>query len=349
MRGQLIDPAEAIAPADVVRRMVALQAQDFGQALWAIGVRAIGARANGRGRTDALAALDRGEIVRTLPMRGTLHWVAPEDLRWMLSLTAARSLQSTATRFRQLGLDQPTFDRAEAVTHDALVGGRSLSREQFMNLMTENGISPDGQRGYHLIFYLTQRVLVCWGPTSGTQQALVLVDEWIPKTEAPDPEEALQGWAMRYFASHGPATERDFAWWTKLPLRDIRAAIQTLGDQLTTLTANGTDYLIASEALAAGIPTSVPTGVHALPGFDEYLLGYQDRTPVLDDDHAWKVVPGNNGIFFPTIVANGRIVGSWRRNAKTKLPEPDHFVEAKQTALAGFAKAAKRYERFMAS
>jgi hypothetical protein len=322
--------------------MLSLQAQDFAQALWAVGLRSRGAT-----RGDVLAALTKGEVVRTLPMRGTLHLVAAEDLRWMLALTAERSLQSAATRFARLGLDRATLDRAEQVTRDALTGGNSLSRDEFMKLLASNGISPDGQRGYHVIFYLTQLALVCWGPPRGTQQALVLVDEWIPPTPKLDRAAALESFALRYCASHGPATERDFAWWTKLTLRDVRAAIASLGPRLTTLTLDGVDYFVATEALGGGIPSASRVSVHALPGFDEYLLGYQDRLLALDAEHAWRIVPGNNGVFFPMIVSNGRIIGAWRRNPKTGSIESEHFTEANPTQLAGFARAAKRYERFL--
>jgi hypothetical protein len=340
---QRIDPVGAADVAGTVRHMLAMQAQDFAQALWAVGLRSRDAT-----RRDVLDSLARGEVVRTLPMRGTLHFVAAEDLRWMLSLTAKRSLKSAATRFARLGLDQSTLDRVEEVARVALAGGNSMSRDEFMKLLASNGIAPDGQRGYHIIFYLSQLALVCWGPPRGTQQALVLVDEWISPAPKVDRDEALESFALRYFASHGPATERDFAWWTKLTLRDVRAAIAGLGSRLTTLTLRGVDYLVATEVVDGGIPSAPRASVHALPGFDEYLLGYQDRLLVLEAEHAWRIVPGNNGMFFPMIVSAGRIIGAWRRNPKTASIVPEHFTEAKPAQLAGFARAAKRYEQFLA-
>jgi hypothetical protein len=343
LANQWIDPIGAADVADTVRHLVAMQAQDFKQALWAVGRRSPGAT-----RTDVLGALARGEVVRSLPMRGTLHFVASEDLRWILALTSERTVQSAAPRFERIGLDRATLDRAADVTRDALAGGRSLDRVEFMALLAANGIEPAGQRGYHLIFHLCQRALICWGPPSGTQQALVLVDEWIPPTPERDRAEAIQTFALRYFASHGPATERDFAWWTKLKLREVRAAVAGLGDRLTTLTADGVDYLVATSAFEAVPVPSKRSGTLALPGFDEYLLGYQDRELALEAEHAWRIVPGNNGMFLPMIVADGRIVGGWRRHPKTRRAEPDHFVAATPAQLAGFDRAAKLYERFMA-
>ncbi|HEX4442861.1 MAG TPA: winged helix DNA-binding domain-containing protein [Galbitalea sp.] len=341
LRSLRIDPIGTGDVAGTVRHLLATQAQDFGQAAWAIGL-----RSPGTGRSDVLAALERGEVVRSLPMRGTLHFVASEDLRWMLDLTAQRMLQSAGARFAALGLDRQTLDAAEGVTRAALAGGGSLSREEFMALLSANGIAPDGQRGYHVIFYLCQLAVICWGPPSGTQQAIVLVDEWIPATPDRDRDEALASFALRFFASHGPATERDLAWWTKLTLRDVRAAIASLGDRLTTLSHEGIDYLIATDALADGIPAAPRPAVQALPGFDEYLLGYQDRSLALETEHAWRIVPGNNGVFFPMIVSRGEVVGSWRRNPKTSIAEPDYFLRPTASQLVAFGRAAKKFERF---
>jgi hypothetical protein len=339
---QRINPVAAGTPAETVRHLLALQAQDFANALWAVAIRTKGA-----GRSDVLAALQSGEVVRTLPMRGTLHFVASEDLRWMLALTSARTLQGARTRFENLGLDGATLERSAAIVARELAGG-SMSRDELMKLLAGNGIQPDGQRGYHVIFYLTQLSLVCWGPPSGTQQALVLVDDWIPAQLLPSREASLAQFALRYFASHGPATERDFAWWTKLTLADVRAAMAACGSDLTELTHRGTSFWIASSELLAATGVRAGAGVHLLPAFEEYLLGYQDRSLSLPAEHAQRIVPGNNGIFLPLITSKGRIVGTWRRTPKSKISpvEPEHFETASDAEHASFAKAAKAYATF---
>jgi len=339
---QRIHPAATGTVAETVRHLLALQAQDFTNALWAAGIRT--QRAN---RTDVLAALQAGEIVRTLPMRGTLHFIAAEDLRWMLEVTAARTLQSARKRFDDLGLDPSTLVRSESIALQGLAG-KPATRDEFMTQLRENGIEPDGQRGYHVIFYLAHRGIICWGPPAATQQALVLVDEWIPEQQRPDRDAALIQFAQRYFASHGPATERDFAWWTKLTLADIREAMAGCDGALTELTHNGTSYWIATSELEAATGTKAPGSVHLLPGFDEFLLGYQDRTLPLAPEHSQQIVPGNNGIFLPTIVSSGRVVGTWRRNAKSKTAAitAEHFETANAAARAGFTKAAAAYARF---
>jgi hypothetical protein len=343
---QRVDPTPDASVAATVRHLLATQAQDFAQALWAVGVRTPGST-----RADVLAALERGEVVRTLPMRGTLHFVPPEDLGWMFALTSQRSLQGAATRFERLGLDRATFDRAAEIVERELRGGNSLTRDEFTKLLDANGISPDGQRGYHMIFYLTQLPLVCWGPPRGTQQALVLVDEWIPSPRRLDRDESLREFALRYFTGHGPATDRDFAWWTKLTLADARAGITSATTELTELRHSGSSYWIATSELDAAATSRMGSRVHALPGFDEYLLGYADRSLPLAAEHADRIVPGGNGIFLPTIVSKGRIVGTWRRTPKSKTAaiEPEHFEEATAAKQASFERAAKAYARFVAS
>jgi hypothetical protein len=340
---QRISPVATGTVTETVRHLLAMQAQDFANALWAVGVRTRDAT-----RSDVLAALESGEVVRSLPMRGTLHFMASEDLRWMLSLTSARTLQGAKTRFDNLGLDSATLERSARIVGKELAGG-AVGRDELMKLLAGNGISPEGQRGYHVIFYLTQLSLVCWGPPSGTQQALVLVDDWIPAQTLPAREVSLTQFASRFFASHGPATERDFAWWTKLTLKDVRAAMAACAGELTELSHDGTSYWIGTAELAAATGGRAGTGVHALPGFDEYLLGYQDRSLPLPTEHAQRIVPGNNGIFLPMITAKGRIVGTWRRTPKSKTSaiEPEHFESATDAEHASFARAAKAYARFI--
>jgi hypothetical protein len=342
---QRIDPVATGTGTETVRHLLAMQAQDFANALWAVGV-----RTRGSTRSDVLASLAGGDVVRTLPMRGTLHFVAAEDLRWMLALTSARTLRSAKSRFENLGLDSATLERAAAITGRELAGG-AMDRDEFMKLLSANGISPDGQRGYHVIFYLSQLSLVCWGPPSGTQQALVLVDDWIPAQTNPSRDASLASFALRFFASHGPATERDFAWWTKLTLADVRAAMADCGRQLTELVHAEISYWIATSELDAVGNRKASSSVHALPGFDEYLLGYQDRSLSLPSEHAQRIVPGNNGIFLPTITSKGRIVGTWRRTPKstTSAIEPEHFETASDAEHTSFARAAKSYARFAAS
>ena len=199
LSSQRIEATAGLTPtvAEIARQLLAVQAQDFGQAVWALGLRAPGST-----RADVTAALQSGEVIRSAPIRGTLHFVAAEDLRWMLSLTTPRMIASAATRQRELELDRSTFDLARDLTTEALAGGGALSRDEYLELLEAAGISTNGQRGYHIIWYLAQTGILCWGPPRGTQQALVLLDEWVPATPLLDRDLALREFVLRYFTGH---------------------------------------------------------------------------------------------------------------------------------------------------
>ncbi|WP_213814990.1 winged helix DNA-binding domain-containing protein [Glaciihabitans sp. dw_435] len=296
--------------AGVVRHLLALQAQDFAQGLWAVALRAPGAT-----KSDVLAALDEGRVIRSWPMRGTLHFLPPEDLRWILALTAERTLKGAASRFRGLGIDETTLTRATEVARAELGGGARLSRDELFAALGRAGIDTAGQRGSHIVFALSHRAIICWGPTHKNQQALVLVDDWIPRQPARERTDALRSYALGYFRGHGPATLADFAWWSKLTLADARTGLAAALDDLVELSCDGTTYWMTRDEMdAAGPAPSRASGrVHLLPGFDEYLLGYTDRSLALTPEHFDRVVPGTNGIFLPIIVSRGRVVGTWRR------------------------------------
>jgi hypothetical protein len=332
---QRIEGSEFSSAAEVVRWMLAMQAQDLVAAKWSVGLRAPGTTI-----ADVDAALADGSVIRSWPMRGTLHLVAAEDIGWMLQLTATRTVQSLARRHRELGLDEATFARAEEVAIGVLQGGRALPRAELFEFFEKQGISTAGQRAPHLLGRLCQDRTLCLGPMVGAHQAVVLMDEWVPHPRKLDREEALGEFVLRFFTSHGPATMRDFTWWTKLLVRDAAIGMAVARDRLEEIVIDGTSYW-----MAPGLPDRPAKGVHLLPGFDEYLLGYQDRTAVLAAEHWQAIVPGNNGIFQPTIVVGGRVVGTWRRKSTPAgvtvtptifEPLPARVLTLLKTAAAGY-------------
>ncbi len=340
---QALDGEREPSPAHVARRMLAVQGQDFAAGCWALALRTTGAA-----RADVLADLDAGRIVRSWPMRGTLHFVPPEDLRWMLALTTERMLAGLGRRHAQLELTGPDFVRARELVTEALAGGGSIGRAELMALWEAGGIATSGQRGYHLIYHLAQTGVLCWGPTLGTQQALVLLDEWAPRGRELGPDEGWGEFLLRYLRGHGPATVKDFVWWTKGTVAGAKTGLAVLGDAVRTLEVDGVEYLVTTELLdrAAGRPEkrSEREAVHLLPGFDEYLLGYQDRSPVLDDGHLERIVPGGNGVFQPIIVVRGRIAGTWRRPSGRVEAEP--FVPLTAGQQRALARAEAGYRRY---
>ncbi len=339
LAAQRIDGSEFTSPVDVVRWMLAMQAQDLPGAKWSVGLRAPGTTL-----LDVDAALGRGEIIRSWPMRGTLHLVAAQDIGWMLNLTAARTLQSLTRRYRELELDEATFEHAREVAVGVLEGGRALTRAELFEFFEKQGIATTGQRGPHLLGGLHQAQVLCLGPMHGVHQAVVLMDEWVPDPHRLTGDEALAEFVRRYFLSHGPATIRDFTWWTKLLVRDAAIGLALARQHLEELVIDGISYW-----MSPGLPDRVSGRTHLLPGFDEYLLGYQDRSAVLAAEHAPVIVPGNNGVFQPTIVAGGRVVGTWRRRSTatgvtvTALP----FEPLSAAAAAGVASSAIGYGEFL--
>jgi hypothetical protein len=279
-----------------------MQAQDFLGALWSIGLRTSSCT-----QRDVLAALDTGSIVRSWPMRGTLHFMAREDVRWWMALTAPRALAAAAKRHQDLELDAPTMQQSRRVVERCLQGGRGLTRLEVAAALEKAGISTAGQRGYHILWTLAHTGVLCFGPVQGKQQSFVLVDEWVPPVALPDRDSCLSTLALRYFASHGPATVADFAWWTGLKTSDARRAIDMA--KLPSTTIAGTLFWLGADP-----PPSTPTSQQGLllPGFDEYFLGYTDRSPIVDSDQAKKLAPGN-GMFSPTVVVHGHVEGTWRR------------------------------------
>ena len=339
---QRISATELTTPGQLVRHMLAMQAQDFVGAKWSVGLRLPGVT-----DADVERALAQGEIVRSWPMRGTLHLVAPEDLRWMLSVTAPRILAGAAQRHHQLGLTTAQFERAREMAVTALSGQKSLTRDELQTLFAHAGISPEGQRGYHLLWYLAQTGTLCFGPTRGKQQTFVLLAEWVASGPALQPEEALAEFARRYFHSHGPATIADFAWWASLSLTEARVGVAAAGASLHALTLEGTTYYLARQtASAAELP---PGATYALPGFDEYLLGYKDRSAALSPAHKDAIVPGGNGVFMPTLLANGAVIGTWKRVLKRKEVVAQALPFGRLTAQtrAGFARAIAAYGAYL--
>lgn len=328
-------------PEHVVKQLGALQAQDYHQALWAIGLRTPSSTVG-----DIEQAITDRKIILTWPMRGTIHFVSPEDVRWMLKLTASRILAQNNRRLEQLELTQKTIEQCKQIIYDALQGNKQLSRPLLMQLLEEAGISTINQRGYHILWYLAQSGHICLGPREGKQQTFVLLDEWVPKTKELSKIEALAMLTERYFTSHGPATVHDFAWWAGITLTDARQGIEAVQSRLVSEKANDHVYW-ESERTQKSLIDDKPT-VDLLPGFDEYLLGYKDRSAVLRAEYARNIVPGNNGVFMPTILIDGQVTGIWKRTIKNKsiTIEFDLFTP-QEDKKESILEAAERYCLFM--
>jgi hypothetical protein len=282
-----------------------MQAQDYSGVLWSIGLRSTHLT-----RADVEQAISDGSIVRTWPMRGTLHFLAASDVRWMLALLAPRSLQAAAGRYRQLELDEQTFTRAAGILERVLENGAHLTRAELFAALEADGIRTLGQRGIHILGWAAQNALICQGPMRGKQPTFVLLDRWAPPAEEIPRDEALARLALRYLAGHGPATDADLARWSGITLTDARAAISANSADLTEVKLDGVAYW--SPRSPAPRSKAIQGG-YLLPGFDEYILGYRDRGAGIAADHQTRIVPGLNGVFKPTVIVEGRVVGTWSR------------------------------------
>lgn len=304
----------ASSVAGIVEWFGAMQAQDVNSGLWSLG-----ARLPGITLAEVNAALEGRSVLRTWPMRGTVHFVPAADAHWMLELMGVRALGGAAKRRDTLGLDEKTVDRAVEILGGALAGGGRLTRSECLAAMVEGGVEVTGQRGYHLLWYASQRGVTAIAPHVGKEQTFVLLDEWVPEPRRPSREDALGIIALRYFRSHGPATRKDFAGWTGLTMTDCRTGIAVAGDQLDTVDVDGAEMIATVEMLDAPTPPALgPSDWRALPGFDEYLLGYKDRSLMASPADLAAVIPGGNGVFRSTLVQAGRVRATWTRTLTRK-------------------------------
>ena len=311
--------------AAVTRHMLALQGQDWPSSRWAVGV-----RTPGTGVADVHAAFDEGLLVRSWPMRSTVHVVAAEDIAWMQALTSERVLRGAAKRREFLGLSDATLERVVEVSIAALANGARLTRDELSAAWTAAGIEWRSNWRYHLVWWLCQTGVAVLGPVSreGIEPAdlsgeplIVLADDWIRAPKRLDGDEALAEFAARYAAARGPVTAKDLAWWSGLTMGDSKRGL-ALATEAGALQQVAVAHRPAPHWVAADVlDTPVAAGEHAgllLPAFDEHLLGYTDRAPQLDPAHFEHIVPGRNGMFRATVVADGIVQGVWRRDGAAK-------------------------------
>ncbi|MEU6073598.1 winged helix DNA-binding domain-containing protein [Micromonospora sp. NPDC047074] len=345
MTSLLLRPHPTTRPdgvADVVEWFGAMQAQDLASGMWSLGV-----RLPTFDHAAVHTALERREALRTWPMRGTVHLVPTRDARWMLELTGVRVLAGMATRRTQLGLSDAETDRAVDVLGAALAGGGRLTRAQCLTALAAAGIDTGAQRGYHLLCYASIRGVTCLAPNVGTEQTFALLDEWAPAPRRPERDEALAILAHRYVRSHGPVTAREFAGWTGLTLTDARRGFAAAGDALAPVRVDGEEALADAALLDA--PREPLDDLLVLPGFDEYLLGFKDRSLMLDPAHKDAIVPGGNGVFQATVVRDGRVMGTWKRTVgKTRVTVTVHPLTAvDQPTRARVEGVLSRYADFL--
>ncbi len=304
LRTQRLTGPPLPSAAEVVRLLTCVQSQERDQAVFSLGLRSRAATA------DAVRAeLDAGRVLRVHVLRPTWHFVAPEDLRWLLAVTSPRVESSLRGRHRQLGLDGPGVMEQALDAVGGLLAAGPLTRREIGDELVRGGspVSPGPPLG-HLLLVAELRGLVCSGPLKGTQHSYVLVDDVVPASSVPDREEGVARLLRRFLAGHGPASERDFTRWSSLTLRDARAALAEVGGGLEHSRVEGTDLWWDPATSVRARPNAPATFL--LPTYDEATLTYPRLGFPLPPDHPHAERPDP---FWARVVQGRRNVGVWKR------------------------------------
>jgi hypothetical protein len=288
-------------PAGLLEWMGAIQAQDRQMANWALGLRLKDKRLN-----DIQQSYDQGEIVRTHVLRPTWHMVPARDIHWMLALTAPGIKSGINSRQQQLELDTKTLNRCTELIIGTLKENPYQTREQLMQLIQRENISTDLNRSSHILMHAELEGLICSGPLADDKPTYSLLEHVVAKPVLLTHEESLAELTKRYFRSHGPATLADFCWWSGLGIKMARNGIELNRNGMISA-RNGRDEYFMFDTM---LPISKT--VFALPAFDEYLISYKDRKELLPDDMQKNVI-SSNGIFYPLILQEGKVIGKWSR------------------------------------
>ena len=330
--------------AEVVRALGAVQAQDYEGAKWALSMRTVGV-------TDAAMEreIERGAILRTHVLRPTWHFVDPVDIRWLLALTGPKVMKTMTVYNGRLGLDEKMFRKSNAALEKALRDGVYLTRAE-LKAVLEPKIGPFGtgfvavQRAAHLMMRAELESVIISGPRKGKQFTYALFDERVPLAAPLHRDEAILELTRRYFRTRSPATPQDFSWWSGLPMADARRGIDMAGKELELIRIDDVAYWTHGDA-----PSRQKPSAYLLPNYDEFFIGYRDRSAIGARLKSVKAVTGGNALIAHVIALDGQLVGGWRRS-----PGRDH-VKLKLNLLAPLTNAqqsrvkaeVRRFETFL--
>ena len=325
---------------ELVGWMGAMQAQDYNQAKWAIGVRL--PHLTGE---QIESAFNKGEILRTHLMRPTWHFVSANDIYWMLDLTAPQIKAALNSRHRELELTETTVRKSQEAMGKALSTNNSMTRDELLHELRKADIPTDLQQASHFMLRAEIDGVICSGVTKGKKQTYALLSQRVPEKNIMPKEEALAKLAKSYFSSHAPATLPDFVWWSGLPVADARRGLEMNKPDFNSATMGSETYWFANH----GTPTqTLPDSVYLLPAFDEFLISYKNRSAVITaEDH--KKAISDNGIFKPVVLVNGQISGLWKRTFKkdTAVIDTDYFRPHNKKEEHLLANAADSFGHFL--
>lgn len=314
---QIVNP-QFTSPKELLTWMGAMQAQDFLMSEMALGLRLV------NGTQEMVEdAFNKGEILRTHVMRPTWHFVSGEDIYWMLDLTAGRIKSGLKSRHRQLEITQPLLHKVLGIFEKMLSENLFLTREELVTELHKEKINTSENRLSHLLFSAELESLICSGPLKGKKQTYSLLQNRIAKKKLLTKEESLAELARRYFSSHGPATVKDFAWWSGLSLREANEGLQAVKINFVSEIVDSQEYWFSTN-----FPDriSLHDDVYLLPAYDEFLISYKNRVASILQTNFKKAI-SENGIFRPIMVVNGGVCGLWKPLLKndTVYISPDFF------------------------
>ena len=340
MHNQQIDSAVPTTPKQLVSLMGAMQAQDFAMSKWAIGHRVPDSTL-----MSVEAAYNAGDILRTHLMRPTWHLVSSDDISWMLELTAPQIKKIMRTNDKRYELDAIAYSGCNQLIENVLSTRGNFTREELVHEFEKEHIRTDENRLSHILIQAELEGIICSGPIRKNKLTYSLLADRVPPKRAITRDEALATLAGRYFTSHGPATLRDFTWWSGLTVTDSRKALEMIKTCFLSETI-GTETFWFSEPSVKARP--VNPSVHLLPAYDEYLISYANRSAALATVHNKKTI-SNNGIFRPVIVVNGQVEGLWKRTTVKDLVklETSHFQLHDPEVLQGIKEEATRFGIFL--
>ncbi len=335
LEAQHLTDSPAIGPGEVVAGMAAMQSQDYSGSLWAVGMRS----REGTVVNDILETIESAEVVRTWLNRGTIHFSHSSDTRWLMELFSPGLLKTGQIRDRNLGLTEKVVDQVEEAMVQALREKGILTRTEMYEVMNGTGlVKTKGNLGYHLLYRAAWDGLICFGPQIGNEQAFALAEKWLPESKSLGEDQAISKLALKYISGHGPATVRDFSWWSGLKLSQCRWGLENNSDSIEKVTVGTDEYYMMRE----GGKGRTTHKAHFLPAFDEYLVGYSDRQLVLNGFPKESVVM-KNGTFKPVIILDGKVAGIWKsRESRDKLhiqanmftkPGPDELQLMKEAVM----------------
>ena len=303
---QIADP-EFHSPQETVSWMGAMQAQDFNMAKWAIGLRLKG---NTEEQIDA--AINSAGIIRTHVLRPTWHFVSASDVHWMLDLTASRIKKSMEGRLKQLELDNKLLKKSNRIIEKKLEKCYYATRKELIAELNHAKIITNENRASHIFLNAELNKLICSGKMKGKEITYAFLEQRVDSPQKISRPESLAKLAAKYFQSHNPATLKDFVWWSGLTITDAKRGIEMIQNEFCCEKINGIDYWISKSAADF---KKLKSGFFLLPSFDEFLIGYTDRSAAIETGHQSKAF-SKNGIFWPTVIANGKVKGIWKRETK---------------------------------